>query len=261
MTLKIAIYGKGGIGKSTICSNLSVALARRGYSVLQVGCDPKHDSTYTLCGRFIPTVIDTLNEKDFEYGAVDVSEVVVQGKDGVAAVETGGPTPGSGCGGFAIAQGIKLLKDLSCFETHDIVIFDVLGDIVCGGFTVPMKEAATVYIVTSDDLDSLFAANRINSAVHNMHSRTGVDLGGIIANRYDDLEAIQAFVSRINARIIGAVPRNDVVRSSKFQAQTLFELDCLTDIFDGMVASIVAQEGTGDTTTISDSEFFERSVR
>ncbi len=134
-----AVYGKGGIGKSTTSSNLSVAFAKLGHRVLQIGCDPKHDSTFTLTKRMIPTVIDVLEGVEFHTEELRADDFVVEGYAGVRCVEAGGPPAGTGCGGYVVGQTVKLLKEHHLLEDTDVVVFDVLGDVVCGGFAAPFS--------------------------------------------------------------------------------------------------------------------------
>merc|ERR1712226_1546482 len=163
--LKLATYGKGGIGKSTVSSNLSVALAQRGRKVLQIGCDPKHDSTFSLCGFIIPTIIDTLQKKDFVYSKIWSEDIIYNGHFDVDCVEAGGPPAGAGCGGYVVGETVKLLKELNAFYSYDVIIFDVLGDIVCGGFAAPLNYSDYCLITADESFDSLFAANRIFASV------------------------------------------------------------------------------------------------
>ena len=137
--LVIAVYGKGGIGKSTTSSNLSVAFSKLGKRVLQIGCDPKHDSTFTLTKKLMPTVIDALEAVDFHAEELRMEDFVFQGYNGVMCVESGGPPAGTGCGGYVVGQTVKLLKEYHLLEDTDVVIFDVLGDVVCGGFAAPLQ--------------------------------------------------------------------------------------------------------------------------
>jgi hypothetical protein len=133
-----AVYGKGGIGKSTTSSNLSVAFSKLGKRVLQIGCDPKHDSTFTLTKKLMPTVIDALETVDFHAEELRLDDFVFKGYNGVMCVEAGGPPAGTGCGGYVVGQTVKLLKEHHLLEDTDVVIFDVLGDVVCGGFAAPI---------------------------------------------------------------------------------------------------------------------------
>ena len=161
-----AVYGKGGIGKSTTSSNLSAAFSKLGKNVLQIGCDPKHDSTFTLTGRLVPTVIDILKEVDFHAEELRPEDFVYEGYNGVKCVEAGGPPAGTGCGGYVVGQTVKLLKQNHMLDNTDVVIFDVLGDVVCGGFAAPLQHADRALIVTANDFDSIYAMNRIIAAVH-----------------------------------------------------------------------------------------------
>ena len=156
-----AVYGKGGIGKSTTSSNLSVAFSKLGKRVLQIGCDPKHDSTFTLTKRLVPTVIDVLESVDFHAEELRTEDFVFEGYNGVMCVEAGGPPAGTGCGGYVVGQTVKLLKEHHLLDDTDVVIFDVLGDVVCGGFAAPLQHADRALIVTANDFDSIFAMNRI----------------------------------------------------------------------------------------------------
>ncbi len=160
-----SVYGKGGIGKSTTSSNLSVAFSKLGHRVLQIGCDPKHDRTFTLTGKLIPTVIDILKEVDFHAEELRAEDFVTDGYNGVLCVEAGGPPAGTGCGGYVVGQTVKLLKQHHLLEDTDVVIFDVLGDVVCGGFAAPLQHADRAVIVTANDFDSIYAMNRIIAAV------------------------------------------------------------------------------------------------
>ena len=197
-----AIYGKGGIGKSTTSSNLSVAFAKLGKRVLQIGCDPKHDSTFTLTKSLIPTVIDILETVDFHAEELRPEDFVFEGYNGVMCVEAGGPPAGTGCGGYVVGQTVKLLKEHHLLEDTDVVIFDVLGDVVCGGFAAPLQHADRALIVTANDFDSIFAMNRIVQAIAAKSKNYKVRLGGVIANRSNETDQIDKFNERTGLRTL-----------------------------------------------------------
>jgi len=191
--LVIAVYGKGGIGKSTTSSNLSAAFSKLGKRVLQIGCDPKHDSTFTLTHKMVPTVIDILEEVDFHSEELRPEDFMFTGYNGVKCVESGGPPAGTGCGGYVTGQTVKLLKEHHLLEDTDVVIFDVLGDVVCGGFAAPLQHANYCLIVTANDFDSIFAMNRIVQAIQAKAKNYKVRLGGVVANRSVDTDQIDKF--------------------------------------------------------------------
>ena len=223
--LVIAVYGKGGIGKSTTASNLSVALARRGKRVLQIGCDPKHDSTFTLTKRLVPTVIDALEAVEFHAEELRIEDFVFEGTSGVRCVEAGGPPAGTGCGGYVVGQTVKLLKEHHLLEETEVVIFDVLGDVVCGGFAAPLQHADFSLIVTANDFDSIFAMNRIVAAIDAKSRNYRVRLGGVIANRSAATDQIDRFNARVGLDLLAHLPDLDVVRRSRLKKQTLFEME------------------------------------
>ncbi len=194
--LVLAVYGKGGIGKSTTSSNLSAAFSKLGKRVLQIGCDPKHDSTFTLTKRMVPTVIDILETVDFHTEELRPEDFVFEGYNGVMCVESGGPPAGTGCGGYVTGQTVKLLKEHHLLEETDVVIFDVLGDVVCGGFAAPLQHAHYCLIVTANDFDSIFAMNRIMQAINAKAKNYKVRLGGVIANRSEETDEIDKFNAR-----------------------------------------------------------------
>lgn len=227
---KYAVYGKGGIGKSTITSSLSAAIASMGYKVMQIGCDPKADSTANLLnGKPQTSVMAYLNEHD---DTPRLEDIVVQGYNGVYCVEAGGPTPGIGCAGRGIITTFNLLEELEAFETYkpDFVFFDVLGDVVCGGFSAPIRDgyADEVLIVTSGEKMSLFAARNIFMAVENFKDRGYASVKGVIMNRknVDDEEMhVRKFTDEAGIEIIGDVPRDPAIQVYENQNQTVIQGD------------------------------------
>jgi light-independent protochlorophyllide reductase subunit L len=220
-----AVYGKGGIGKSTTSSNLSVAFSKLGKRVLQIGCDPKHDSTFTLTKKMMPTVIDVLETVDFHPEELRVEDFVYPGYNGVMCVEAGGPPAGTGCGGYVVGQTVKLLKEHHLLEETDVVIFDVLGDVVCGGFAAPLQHADRALIVTANDFDSIFAMNRIVQAIGAKAKNYKVRLGGVIANRSDETDQIDKYNERVGLKTMARFPSLDVIRRSRLKKSTLFEME------------------------------------
>ena len=220
-----AIYGKGGIGKSTTSSNLSAAFSKMGKRVLQIGCDPKHDSTFTLTKKMLPTVIDVLESVDFHAEELRVEDFVFEGYNGVMCVEAGGPPAGTGCGGYVVGQTVKLLKEHHLLEDTDVVIFDVLGDVVCGGFAAPLQHADKALIVTANDFDSIFAMNRIVQAIGAKAKNYNVRLGGVIANRSAATDQIDKYNNRIGLKLAAHFPDLDVIRRSRLKKSTLFEME------------------------------------
>jgi nitrogenase iron protein NifH len=224
---QIAIYGKGGIGKSTTTSNISAALSTAGYKVMQFGCDPKSDSTNTLRGgKYIPTVLDTLREKS----VVKAHEVIYQGFNGIYCVEAGGPAPGVGCAGRGIITAVQLFKQQKVFEELDLdyVIYDVLGDVVCGGFAVPIREgiAEHVFTVSSADFMAIYAANNLFKGIKKYSNSGGALLGGVIANSINApyaKEIIDDFVKQTNTQVVEYVPRSVTVTQSELQGKTTIE--------------------------------------
>ncbi|MFO1394578.1 MAG: ferredoxin:protochlorophyllide reductase (ATP-dependent) iron-sulfur ATP-binding protein [Steroidobacteraceae bacterium] len=225
-----AVYGKGGIGKSTTSSNLSAAFSKLGKRVLQIGCDPKHDSTFTLTKRLVPTVIDVLESVDFHSEELKTEDFVYQGYNGVMCVEAGGPPAGTGCGGYVVGQTVKLLKEHHLLDETDVVIFDVLGDVVCGGFAAPLQHADRALIVTANDFDSIFAMNRIVAAIRAKSKNYGVRLGGVIANRSADTDQIEKFNTVVGLRTLARFPDLDAIRRSRLKKSTLFEMEDTPDV-------------------------------
>ena len=220
-----AVYGKGGIGKSTTSSNLSVAFSKLGKRVIQIGCDPKHDSTFTLTKKLMPTVIDVLEKVDFHSEELRVEDFVYEGYNGVMCVEAGGPPAGTGCGGYVVGQTVKLLKEHHLLDDTAVVIFDVLGDVVCGGFAAPLQHADRALIVTANDFDSIFAMNRIVQAIGAKAKNYNVRLGGVIANRSNATDQIDKFNERVGLKTMAHFPDLDVIRRSRLKKSTLFEME------------------------------------
>jgi light-independent protochlorophyllide reductase subunit L len=220
-----SVYGKGGIGKSTTSSNLSVAFSKLGKRVLQIGCDPKHDSTFTLTKRLVPTVIDTLEAVNFHTEELRPEDFVYEGYNGVMCVEAGGPPAGTGCGGYVVGQTVKLLKEHHLLEDTDVVIFDVLGDVVCGGFAAPLQHADRGIIVAANDFDSIFAMNRIVAAIQAKSRNYAVRLGGVIANRSDATDQLDKYNEKTGLKTLAVFPDLDVFRKSRLKKATLFEMD------------------------------------
>ena len=220
-----AVYGKGGIGKSTTSSNLSVAFTKLGKRVIQIGCDPKHDSTFTLTKALMPTVIDVLESVDFHTEELRVEDFVYEGYGGVMCVEAGGPPAGTGCCGYVVGQTVKLLKEHHLLDESDVVIFDVLGDVVCGGFAAPLQHADRALIIAANDFDSIFAMNRIVQAINAKAKNYKVRLGGVIANRSADTDQIDRFADRVGLNRLAHFPDLDVIRRSRLKKATLFEME------------------------------------
>ena len=230
--LVIAVYGKGGIGKSTTSSNLSAAFSKLGKKVLQIGCDPKHDSTFTLTHKMVPTVIDILEEVDFHSEELRPHDFMFEGFNGVMCVESGGPPAGTGCGGYVTGQTVKLLKEHHLLEDTDVVIFDVLGDVVCGGFAAPLQHANYCLIVTANDFDSIFAMNRIVSAIKAKAKNYKVRLGGVVANRSKDTDQIDKFNDRTGLNTLAHFKDVDAIRRSRLKKCTIFEMEPTEDVIE-----------------------------
>lgn len=228
---KIAIYGKGGIGKSTVTSNLAAALAVSGKRVIQIGCDPKADSTINLLnGQPLTSVMGYIREHDREPESLD--EISRIGFGGVLCIETGGPTPGLGCAGRGIIATFGLLEELELFETFkpDVVLYDVLGDVVCGGFAAPIREgyAEDVLIVTSGEKMALYAANNIATAVENFADRGYAKLRGVVLNRRnvpEEEQKVTAFAMEKRIPVVADIPRSDDINIAEEKGQTVIEAD------------------------------------
>jgi len=225
---KIAIYGKGGIGKSTTTSNLSAALSTLGFKVMQIGCDPKADSTKNLMGaKLIPTVLDVMKAKGDD---AKLEDLVFTGYNGVLCVEAGGPTPGVGCAGRGIITAFEKLADLDAFGVYqpDIVIYDVLGDVVCGGFSMPIRNgyADEVYIVTSGEMMSLYAASNISIAINQFKSRGYAKLAGLILNAKNvdhEMKLVEDLAAKLGTTVFHYIPRDKAVQLAENDGLTVVE--------------------------------------
>lgn len=226
---QIAIYGKGGIGKSTTTQNLTAGLLELGKNIMVVGCDPKADSTRLLLGGLNQkTVLDTLREKGQK---VDLNALVKVGYKGVRCVESGGPEPGVGCAGRGIITSIGMLENLGAYtEDLDYVFYDVLGDVVCGGFAMPIREgkAQEIYIVASGEMMALYAANNISKGIAKYAAKGGVRLGGIICNSRNvdrEKDLLRAFAKELGTQLIYYVPRDNVVQRAEIRKKTVIEYE------------------------------------
>ncbi|HVY34732.1 MAG TPA: ferredoxin:protochlorophyllide reductase (ATP-dependent) iron-sulfur ATP-binding protein [Caulobacteraceae bacterium] len=258
-----AVYGKGGIGKSTTSSNLSAAFSKLGKRVLQIGCDPKHDSTFTLTKKLAPTVIDILETVDFHTEELRPEDYVFTGYNGVMCIEAGGPPAGTGCGGYVVGQTVKLLKEHHLLEDTDVVIFDVLGDVVCGGFAAPLQYAERALVVASNDFDSIFAMNRIVAAIAAKSKNYEVRLGGVIANRSSKTDEIDRFSAAIGLERVAHFPDLDVIRRSRLKKSTLFEmesspeLDAVLNEYMRLAASLWTGGQSYNAVPMKDREVFD----
>lgn len=266
----IAVYGKGGIGKSTTVSHMAVCFRKKGLRVLQIGCDPKHDSTYSVVGKIIPTVSETLLKHNFHSENISPDEIVHTGYLGVCVIELGGPPAGVGCGGYVIGEGIQLISTLHIWENFDIVLFDVLGDVVCGGFSIPLQYAHYTVIVLTDDFDSLYAANRIAAAIKEKAQTYPVQLLGIIANKCVSLGRIENFSRDINTPVISIINDSELVKKARAAGMTIFEISektgvpipsVLSSAYETIVQYCLdnAQESRkNDIRYLADTEMFSR---
>jgi len=223
---RIALYGKGGIGKSTTTSNLSIVLAKKGYTVMQIGCDPKADSTRMLTkGEKIKPILETIaTGKD----QVTLETLVFRGEHGILCAECGGPTPGVGCAGRGIISAFERLDALNAFEIFkpDYVLYDVLGDVVCGGFAMPLRKgyAQEVYIVTSGELMSIYAAENIATAVSQFSKKGYAHLRGIIQNSRNvenEDQLVDRLATEIGVRVVTRIPRDKIVQDCESHRHTV----------------------------------------
>ncbi len=258
-----AVYGKGGIGKSTTSSNLSAAFSLLGKRVLQIGCDPKHDSTFTLTKKLMPTVIDVLETVEFHAEELRPEDYMFEGFNGVMCVEAGGPPAGTGCGGYVVGQTVKLLKQHHLLEETDVVLFDVLGDVVCGGFAAPLQHAERAVVVASNDFDSIFAMNRIVAAIKAKAKNYDVRMAGVIANRSAATDEIDRFNAATGLKTLAHFPDLDAIRRSRLKKCTLFEMEqtpevaAACDEYKRLAATMWAGCPALDAEPMKDRDIFE----
>jgi len=258
-----AVYGKGGIGKSTTSSNLSAAFSLLGKRVLQIGCDPKHDSTFTLTKKLMPTVIDVLETVDFHHEELRPEDYMFEGFNGVMCVEAGGPPAGTGCGGYVVGQTVKLLKQHHLLEETDVVIFDVLGDVVCGGFAAPLQHAERAVVVAANDFDSIFAANRIMAAINAKAKNYEVRVAGVIANRSKATDEIDRFAEATGLKRLAHFADVDAIRRSRLKKCTIFEMEDAPEVeaarneYKRLAAQLWAGGPPCEARPMKDREIFE----
>ena len=233
---QVAIYGKGGIGKSTTTQNLTAALGEMGKHIMIVGCDPKADSTRLILGGLAQrTVLDTLREEGED---IDLDDIMKSGFENIKCVESGGPEPGVGCAGRGIITSIGMLERLGAYtDDLDYVFYDVLGDVVCGGFAMPIREgkAQEIYIVASGEMMALYAANNISKGIQKYAKTGGVRLGGIICNsrKVDrEIDLLKAFAEELGSQLIHFVPRDNMVQRAEIHKKTVIEFDPKADQAD-----------------------------
>jgi light-independent protochlorophyllide reductase subunit L len=210
----------------------------------------------------VPTVIDTLAEVDFHTEEIRPEDFVYEGYNGVMCVETGGPPAGTGCGGYVVGQTVKLLKQHHLLDDTDVVVFDVLGDVVCGGFAAPLQHADRAFIVTANDFDSIFAMNRIVAAINAKAVNYNVRLGGVIANRSDGTDQIDRYNDRVGLETMAVFPLLDAIRRSRLMKRTLFEMEETPEVLDvqqrylGLAARILESHASYSVEPLGDTEIF-----
>ena len=264
---RIAIYGKGGIGKSVVATSLSAYFARQGKHVLHVGCDPKHDSAVRLmdAGTQMITVLDALANNP---NVASTESIIHKGRYEIDCCEAGGPAPGVGCGGRGVARTLEFLEEMEVIESgrYDVVLFDVLGDVVCGGFAAPLRQgfAEKVIIVLSEEPMALFAANNISKAIHTYHAN-GVVLAGLVANlrtAAPDRSLLDRFASALSTEILATIPRDPQIITAERQRKTIVEFAPDSDAaraFASLAERIVSIDAKqiGLPSPLDDEQFFE----
>jgi len=225
---KFCVYGKGGIGKSTIVSNIAAALGEAGKTVMVMGCDPKADTTRNLIGKRVPTILDAFREKG--PNQVRLDEIVFRGFNGIYCAESGGPEPGVGCAGRGVMTAAEMLAQLNAFNDlkPDVVIYDVLGDVVCGGFALPLRNglADDVYIVTTCDPMAIYAANNICKGIKRFAERAEAFLGGIIYNgrsAVNEPSIVESFAEKLGTSVMGWIPMSEIILRAEVRRKTVIE--------------------------------------
>lgn len=261
---KICIYGKGGIGKSTVVANVAAAAAMQGRRVMVVGCDPKADTTRVLMHGSIETILDV----HARCGGVDLKmeDVAHDGAFGVLCMESGGPRAGEGCAGKGIALALQDIRDLGIVERFqpDLILYDVLGDVVCGGFSTPLRArvADTAYIVTTADYMSIYAANNISGCIRKYAARGGCKLGGLIFNARSavgDSAPVEEFARRLGSRIVGRIPLDSAISRAELRRMTVMERspDCASALAFARLAEYMLQNEAGSVPTPLEAQALE----
>ena len=260
---QIAIYGKGGIGKSTTCSNISAAFSLMGHRVLQIGCDPKADSTKNLAnGHKTKNILDCVRENEKN---ISIDDIVSKGYANTYCIEAGGPEPGVGCAGRGIISAMQIVEQLDLYNelNIDVVVYDVLGDVVCGGFAVPLRMgfAKEVYLITSGEVMALYAANNIAKAIKRFGQRSDVRLGGIICNQrnaYLEKDMVNVLSSKLGTQVIGWIPRNNIVQECELEEKTVMEGAPESDqakVYKELARNLFENTNYVIPTPLSDEEF------
>ncbi len=262
---KFCVYGKGGIGKSTIVSNIAAALSENGKTIIVMGCDPKSDMTRNLIGKRIPTVLDLFRSKGAD--KMEPEDVVFKGFNGVYCIEAGGPEPGVGCAGRGVITAVDMLDRLGVFNDiePDTVIYDVLGDVVCGGFAMPLRQglADDVYIVTTCDPMAIYAANNICKGIKRFANRSAVTLGGIIYNGrsvVDEPSIVEGLADRLGTKVLGRVPMSLLVPRAELRRKTVIEYapdSEIADTFRDLATAICENKDRVMPDPLSDDELDE----